>query len=198
MHIEELGLNEELKRLWGQLDKLHSTLRNHTQKKYGRVNPFIEDLFDWKEKGRFIGANNVTIYDSTTLIGNVNIGDHTWIGPFCLLDGSGNLSIGTYCSISTGTQILTHDTVKWALSGGKSDYEYSPVSIGDYCFIGTNAVVTRGITIGKHCLIGAGTVVTTDVPNNSILAGIPGRRIGEVKIDDNGSVEFKYYHSSQI
>lgn len=195
MHVEELGLDKELMRLWSQMEKLHSTLREHTKAKYRRINPFIEDLFDWKDKGQFVGATDVTIYDSTTIIGNVSIGDHTWIGPFCLLDGTGNLSIGTYCSISTGTQILTHDTIKWALSGGKAEYEYSPVSIGDYCFIGTNAVVTRGIAIGKHCLIGAGTIVTTNVPDNSIFAGIPGRRIGEVKVYDNGQVELKYSHS---
>ena len=101
----------------------------------------------------------ITIYNSATLIGDVEIGEHTWIGPFTLLDGGGGLEIGRYCSISTGCQVLTHDTVRWALSGGKTGPERAATKIGDCCFLGSHAIVTRGVTIGNHCLIAAGAVV---------------------------------------
>jgi acetyltransferase-like isoleucine patch superfamily enzyme len=131
MDIDDVKLDEELESLWRQLKRLHRALRDHTYKRYSRVNPFVENLFDWKEKGEFFGGKNVTIYDSTTIVGDVKIGDHTWIGPFCSLDGTAGLVIGRYCSISLGCQLLTHDTVKWALSGGKMSYEYANTKIGD-------------------------------------------------------------------
>lgn len=56
----------------------------------------------------------------------------------------GGLQIGDYCSISSGVQIYTHDTVRWATSGGNIDPEHAPVRIGNRCYIGPNVVVSKG------------------------------------------------------
>lgn len=189
---DDLYLDEDLLALWRQLQALHFKLRDYTKRKYNRVNPFVEDLFEWKEKGTYFGGKNVTIYDSTTVTGDARIGDNTWVGPFCSLNGTGGLRIGSFCSISAGVRILTHDTVKWALSGGKEPYEYSPVSIGDCCFIGTGAIILRGVKIGNHCLIGANAVVTKDLPDFSVAAGIPAKVIGKVTVGDDGEIGYEY------
>jgi acetyltransferase-like isoleucine patch superfamily enzyme len=187
-------LDEELKRLWASLLKLHHWCRNHTKEKYNRINPFYEDLFDWSERASYWNSENqdITIYNSATLIGDVKIGEHTWIGPFSLLDGGGGLEIGRYCSISTGCQLLTHDTVKWALSGGKMPSEYASTRIGDCCFLGSHVVVTKGTKIGNHCLIAAGAVVTRDFGDFIIAGGIPARAIGKVELDSQGKVHLVY------
>jgi len=124
-------IDDELKKLWTSLIDLHQYFRSYTKKNYNRINPFYEDLFEWSERGAYWTQDNkgVTIYNSVTLIGDVKIGRNTWIGPFCLLDGGGGLEIGRFCSISEGCQLLSHDTVKWALSGGKMDYEYARTKI---------------------------------------------------------------------
>lgn len=192
MNIADIELEADLKKLWGQLIKLHHNLRDYTWHKHKRVNPFNENLFEWKEKGEFVGGKNVTIFDSTTVVGDVTIGDNTWIGSFCSLDGTGRLTIGKFCSISVGTQIQTHNTVKWALSGGELPYDYKPVSIGDCCFIGANSVITSGVTIGNHCLIGAGAVVTNDIPDFSIALGVPARIKGRVIINKN-KIDLHYF-----
>lgn len=190
------GIDSKLKELWTSLIELHHWSRNYTRKKYNRINPFYEDLFDWSERGSFWTQENkeVTIYNSVTLIGDVKIGDHTWIGPFCLLDGGGGLEIGKYCSISTGCQLLTHDTVKWALSCGKMPYEYASLKIGDCCFLGSYAILTKGVKIGSHCVIGAGAVVTSDIDDFTIVGGIPAEPIGKVEIDQQGEVHLVYNH----
>jgi acetyltransferase-like isoleucine patch superfamily enzyme len=187
-------LDERAQSLLDDLRHLHASLRAATRKQFRRINPFYEDLFEWKERGAFWldEERNVTIYNSTTVVGDVDIGRDTWIGPYCSLDGTGGLSIGRNCAISLGCQLNSHDTVRWALSGGRAAYEYAPVKIGDCCFLGVHAVVVRGVTIGNHCLIGAGAVVTHDVPDFTIVAGVPARRIGVVEMNDDGSIELRY------
>lgn len=184
---------ERLRRLHRDLQALRRELRRASWENHERINPFVEDLTDWKEKGRFVGGRDVTIYDSTTVVGEVDIGDHTWVGPFCSLDGTGGLTIGSYCSISAGTHVQTHDTVRWALSGGEADYEYDPVEIGDCCFIGVNCVITRGVTIGDRCLVGAGAVVNRDVSAGTIVAGVPARPIGKVAVGEDGEVNLTFH-----
>jgi acetyltransferase-like isoleucine patch superfamily enzyme len=191
MQPDNADFDEELLRLARQLRQLRDSLRAQTWARHRRVNPFVEDLFDWKEKGHFVSGQDVTIYDSTTIVGDVSIGDHTWIGPFCSLDGTGSLSIGAYCSISAGTHIQTHDTIKWAVSGGRAPYEYASVRIGDRCFLGVNVVVTRGVRIGDGSVVAAGAVVTRDVAPGSIVAGVPARRIGTAVVN-GGDVTLEY------
>lgn len=183
MKPSDLELDDDLRALWEQLVRLRATVRDETWRRFSRVNPFMEDLFDWKEKGAFVRGENVTIYDSTTIVGNVSIGDHSWIGPFCSLDGTGGLTIGRYCSVSAGTHIQTHDTVRYCVSGGAAPYDHAPVAIGDCCFVGVNSSILKGVTIGEHSVVGAGAVVTHSVEPYSIVAGAPARRIGTVRVE---------------
>jgi acetyltransferase-like isoleucine patch superfamily enzyme len=170
-----------------ELVKLHKELRDETFRKYNRLNPFVEDLTDWKERGEFLfGKNkNITVYNSCCVVGKVKVGENTWIGPYTALDGGRfGIKIGSYCSISSGVNIVGHDSVKWALSGGNLDYEYGEISIGNNCFIGTNAFISKNVKIGNNCLIGANAVVTKSIPNNSIVFGIPAKVVGKVLIED--------------
>ena len=59
------------------------------------------------------------MYDNVLVLGDVIVGRNTWIGPGCILDGSGGgLEIGDWCSISAGVQIYTHNTVNRSISLG--------------------------------------------------------------------------------
>tara|TARA_R110000796_G_scaffold71409_5_gene162200 strand:- start:69075 stop:69644 length:570 start_codon:yes stop_codon:yes gene_type:complete len=187
---------DEIEKLRLQLIELQGRLRIETMHKYNRVNPFVEDITDWKERGDYLfgKGKNITVYNTCSVVGHVEVGENTWIGPYTAIDGTGGVKIGSFCSISSGVQIVSHDTVKWALSGGKAEYEYAPIEIGDNCFIGTNAMITKGVMIGDHCLIGAGAVVTKNIPNNSIVFGVPAKIVGLVIIEC-GEVSFRYFDS---
>jgi len=91
--------------------------------KYNRVLLVNELITDRWEKARYLGFGaRTSIYDSSIVIGSVKVGQDTWIGPFTILDGSGDLEIGNNCSISAGVQIYSHDTVQWAVTGGIGKY----------------------------------------------------------------------------
>jgi acetyltransferase-like isoleucine patch superfamily enzyme len=162
-------LLEELRLL---LRREEGTMRAH----WNRSLPFAEHITDRWERARRLGfGDGASIYDSALVFGEVLVGANTWIGPFTILDGSGGLEIGSNCSISAGVQIYSHDTVQWAVSGGRVDPQRSPVRIGDNCYIGPNVVITRGVCIGTGCVIGANSLVNRDVPDHRRAWGTPAR-----------------------
>lgn len=58
-----------------------------------------------------------------------------------------------------------------------------PVVISDDVWIGANAVILPGVTIGRHCVIAAGAVVTKDVPDNTLVGGIPAKVIKQLTVN---------------
>lgn len=144
------------------------------QKRWDRSLPFADYIVDRWQKARALGfGEGSSIYDSSLVFGDVSVGLSTWIGPFTVLDGSGGLTIGDYCSISAGVQIYTHDTVKWAVSGGIHESDRSPVHIGNRCYIGPNVVISKGVVIGDSCIVGANSFVNKSIPSNMKAWGVP-------------------------
>lgn len=113
------------------------------------------------------------------ILGNPDIGEDVWIGAFTLIDAKyAFLKIGKGCNISSGAQIVTHDTSKRCVSQRKYDkVDSMPVEIGDYVYIGTNAVILMGCKIGHHSIIAAGAVIkqNTVIPPYSLVAGVPAK-----------------------
>jgi acetyltransferase-like isoleucine patch superfamily enzyme len=170
--------------LFKKLHKLWRHLQGEVNRKWRRTIPFGDYFVDRWEKARLLGfGEGSSIYDSALVLGDVQVGKSTWIGPFTILDGSGGLSIGDCCSISAGVQIYTHDSKKWAISGGKADYEREPTKIGSRCYIGPQTVIAKGVTIGDGCVIGANSLVLSDIPSGSKAYGVPCKVLGAVEAD---------------
>lgn len=160
---------------------LISALRNKrtfVRKKFNRILPSNEYLSDRWEKAEFLGfGEQSSIYDSALVFGDVEVGKNTWIGPFVILDGSGGLKIGDNCSISASVHIYSHDTVKWATSGGDESYEYEAVRIGNRCYIGPHSVIAKGVNLGDGCIVGANSFVNRSFAPNTKIAGNPAKEI---------------------
>lgn len=167
----------------GRLDELLIELRallaqemNAVQQRWERTLPLADYVVDRWQKAKALGfGEGASIYDSSLVLGSVKVGRNVWIGPFTVLDGSGGLVIGDNCSISAGVQIYTHDTVKWATSGGSAPVERAPVTIGSRCYIGPNTIISKGVTIGDGCVIGANSLVNANVPAGMKAWGTPAR-----------------------
>ena len=160
--------------LYQKILEVFKNLRKEKKEKYNRVLPFGDNFVDRKEKAEFLGfGKGTTVYDNVVILGNVTVGENTWIGPNVILDGSGGLEVGSNCSISAGVQIYSHDSVKWALSRGKEKYNYAKTIVKDNCYIGPNVIIEKGVVIGNGCIIGANSFVNKNIPDNSKAYGNP-------------------------
>lgn len=80
----------------------------------------------------------------------------------------------------TGVSLITatHET---SLQSRRDNVEYAePITIGDDCWLGSNATILPGVTVGKGCTVGAGALVTKDIPPYCVVMGVPARIVKHV------------------
>ena len=107
---------------------------------------------------------------------NITIGNNSIINRNCVLDGRGaKLIIGNNVDIAQETNI-------WTCQHMIDDENYAPVSkdviIEDYVWITSRVTVLPGVRIGKGAVVASGAVVTKDVPECTVVAGVPAKKIG--------------------
>lgn len=93
-------------------------------------------------------------------------------GNDCELYCTERIEIGE--DVIFGPGVILRDSDSHQIVGTNST---SPIIIGDHVWVGTRAIILKGVTIGNGAIIAAGTVVTKDVPNNCLVAGNPARII---------------------
>jgi serine O-acetyltransferase len=98
-----------------------------------------------------------------------DIGPGFYIGHFSGIFVNGESIIGKNCNISPGV------TLGVANRGKNKGH---PV-LGDNVYIGPGAKIIGAIKIGNNVAIGANCVVTKDIPDNSVVVGIPGKVISQ-------------------
>ncbi|MBO6515839.1 MAG: acyltransferase [Bacteroidia bacterium] len=133
-------------------------------------------------------GNNVGIGSESKLISStslshlgegITIGNNVGIGEFAYLGGGGGLSIGDDCIIG---QYFSCHPENHLYSDRESPIrlqgvERKGIQIGKNCWIGSKVSILDGVVLGDGCVVAAGAVVTKSFPENSILAGVPAKRI---------------------
>lgn len=90
------------------------------------------------------------------------------------------IELGSDITISSNVHFITHDGGTWAFRD-LPEYEdvikYGKIKVGNRSFIGAHSIIMPGVTIGERCVIGAGSIVTKDVPDGTVVAGVPAKVI---------------------
>lgn len=172
------------------IQELYYKQDTNLREQHNRSLPFQDALFDRWERAKILGfGKGTSIYNSAVIFGDVSVEEETWIGPHVILDGSGGaIKIGNTCSIASGVQIYTHDTIAWALSGGVLEPHCGKVEIGDSTYIGPQSIISASVKIGSRCVIAANSFVKSNVPDNKIMGGTPAKILGEVKFEEGRPV----------
>ena len=147
-------------------------------------------------------GNNVKIFHKQLVnLYGCSIGDDTKIGAF--VEVQANAKVGSRCKISSHTFICEGVTIEDEVFVGHGvmfindiyprstnedgimqtgdDWELKKTLVKHRASIGSNATILGGVTIGENAMVGAGAVVVHDVPDNTIVAGVPVKVIGDVR-----------------
>lgn len=117
-------------------------------------------------------------------VGDVVIGDYTRIGLHCTVIGP--VTIGNHVNLAQGITVsaLNHNFEDTRLRIDEQGVNTSEIIIDDDVWIGANAVITAGVHIGRHSVVAAGAVVTKDVPEYSVVGGVPAKVIRTIRQTD--------------
>ena len=126
--------------------------------RYGRIDVFKKHL-------GLKAGKNVRVY------GNVVFGSE----PFLI-------ELGNDITITQNVTFHTHDGGVWVFRKEHPGINiYRKVIVGNNVFFGSDSSIMPGVTIGNNVVIAANSVVTRDCESDSVYAGIPARKIRELK-----------------
>lgn len=114
----------------------------------------------------FMYGADVILFENSTLY----LGSNSFINCDCKIRCHSSIKIGDNCAISHDVTIMDGD-------GHKLDNKEknSPVEIGNHVWIGTRVTILKGVHIGNGAVIASGSLVNKDVPENSLVGGVPAK-----------------------
>lgn len=131
-------------------------LRKRLMDKFIALNAILTTTIS---KNAVIGNYDVEIGNGTNILDNAIISNSVSIGICCIVYFNSiithDVKVGNFVEISPGAKLL-----------GRS-------SVGNYSQIGSNSVILPDIVVGNNVIVGAGAVVTKNVPDNSVVSGVP-------------------------
>ena len=104
---------------------------------------------------------------------NVYLASNVWLNAMGGMRIEDEVVISPQVVMSTGRHQFKNGSVRF---GGT---KLSPIIIGKGSWLSSHAVVNAGVTVGAGAVIAANAVVTKDVPSNTIVGGVPARKIAE-------------------
>ena len=143
-------------------------------------------------------GRNVVFHAFVNLYG-CTIGDNSRIGTFVEIQKNAvigrNVKVSSHTFICEGVTIeddvfighnvsFINDKYPRATAGSgqlqtEADWQVVPTRVKRGASVGTSATILCGVTIGENAIVGAGSVVTKDVPDNTIVAGVPARVVNK-------------------
>lgn len=133
-------------------------------------------LFKLAENADF-QCNDMLVYDGTIIAVHSNAKLHIgsgYINCNCEVRCLNSITIGE--NVAIAKEVIIRDSDLHKISNSVMT---APIVIGNHVWIGTRAMIMKGVTIGDGAVVAAGAIVTKDVPPNCVVAGVPAKIVKE-------------------
>ena len=138
--------------------------------------------------GAHIGENTlvypgVTIHAAQDGFSRLQVGSNVRIVRDCLFDLTDSICIEDNAIVSLRCTFVTHQNVLHSpLAAGAYPSLHSPIVVKRGAVLFTGSTVLMGVTIGECAVVAAGAVVTSDVPDWTMVGGVPAKVIKSMEI----------------
>lgn len=128
-----------------------------------------------------------------------HIGEHCFYQSNVLPAEPFLVSLHDNVAISAGVRLITHSAAHVVYNYQENTDEYicrhGKIEIHDNVYVGADVIINMGVTIGSNVIIAAGAIVTHDIPDNSVVAGVPAKVIGSY---DEAMAKHKEYSKKYV
>ncbi len=128
--------------------------------------------------GGFDPTASVVLPFSTDFGCNIHVEKGVFINAGVSMQDQGGIYIGEGTLIGHRVVLATLNHVMEPEH--RHDLIAKPIHIGKNVWIGSNATILPGVTIGDNAVVAAGAVVREDVPENTVVGGVPARVLKKI------------------
>lgn len=145
-------------------------MKEYTKKQLRRFR--IALIFESKKRTKYIVKKKVF----------KSVGDNFFYQPRFIPSDPELIKFHNNVTVASGVTFINHDLIHNVMQNINNEYYgyYSGcIEVMDNVFIGSNSTILPDVKIGPNVVVAAGSVVTKDVPENSVVAGVPAKVIGK-------------------
>jgi len=156
-------------------------------------------IWPWAIRSQLLRVLGVNIAPSSRIghgfeivhhLSNLTIHSNVFINAHAYIQTSAPVTIHEYVRIGPYFRLLTtlHPYEKSVIRRSWGGDVYMPTSIGRGCALGIGVTVLPGVSIAEGCVVAAGAVVTESTLANGLYAGVPARRVRDLKVEESSPV----------
>ena len=144
------------------------------------VNHLFDGAYLFEMKRWLLNGIGYSLGEGTKVVGPIycgaklKTGCNCWFGKNLTIHGNGTVELGDNCDVAKNVTFLTGVHSPGSPEHGAESQKYS-VFVGDGSWIGPGATLGRNVSIGKGCMVLADACVMKDMPENTLIGGVPAR-----------------------
>uniref|UniRef100_UPI003569C37A DapH/DapD/GlmU-related protein n=1 Tax=Muriicola sp. TaxID=2020856 RepID=UPI003569C37A len=104
---------------------------------------------------------------------HIRIGNHVFINHACTFLDLGGITVEDYVQIGPKVNLITENHP--LDPEDRKSLDLGRILIKRNAWLGAACTILPGVTVGENSVVAAGAVVTKDVPDNTVVAGIPAK-----------------------